>query len=200
MPVALPVVESEETKNVVKSVEMSSDNKGVNPVTEAESKPMTISYATGWPIDVVYGYLHKNFEQKGFEDAMVKSDLAFKEMNMNIIMNKILMVFREINLNYDVMEQNLQTRMDNCNAAGLLTAVAELEKSMKLINSHKEELRQLEEGFRNNASETSIPLQSYECGFLRGIATISLGGAVASSSTMPTMLKNNVDAKAFASA
>ena len=30
--------------------------------------------------------------------------------------------------------------------------------------------------FRNNANEASIPLQSYNCGFLRGIATIAMSG------------------------
>lgn len=138
---------------------------------------MTVSYATGWPIDVIYGYLHKNYEDKGFADAMLKSDLAFRDLNMSLIRNKILMVFREINLNYDVMKQDLQVRIDNCNAAGLLTTVAEIEKTMSLINAHKEELSQLELDFRNNANEASIPLQSYDCGFLRGIATIAMSGA-----------------------
>ena len=102
--------------------------------------------------------------------------MAFKAMNMNIIRNKILMVFREINLNYDVMKQDLQIRIDNCNAAGLLTTVAELDKSMQLINAHKTELEQLENDFRSNINAASIPLQSYECGFLRGIATVALSG------------------------
>lgn len=137
---------------------------------------MTISYATGWPIDVIYGYLHKSYESKGFDDAMLKSDLAFRDLNMNLIKNKILMVFREINLNYDVMKQDLQTRIANCNAAGLLTTVSELEKTMSTINAHKEELKQLEADFRNNANEASIPLQSYDCGFLRGIASIQMSG------------------------
>ena len=148
---------------------------------------MTISYATGWPIDVVYGYLHKNYEDKGFQDAMLKSYLAFKDINMRLIRNKILMVFREINLNYDVMKQDLQVRIDNCNAAGLLTTVAQLEKNMQLIDVHKKELADLEADFRNNANEASIPLQSYECGFLRGIATVSLGGG--QSQIMPQMLR-----------
>lgn len=201
MTVALPTVEPEEAKEVVKSVEASSEVKDAESVRESKDKPMTISYATGWPIDVVYGYLHKNFEQKGLEDALVKSDLTFKEMNMRIIKNKILMVFREINLNYDVMKQNIQTRIDNCNAAGLLTTVSELEKTMMLINSHKEELKQLETDFRNNANEASIPLQSYECGFLRGIASLSLGGASANSTAMVSILRSNAtDAKALASA
>ena len=170
LSVSLPVIEPSEAKEEIKSV------KTPVVVSTNEQKPMTISYATGWPIDVIYGYLHKNYENKGFDDAMLKSDLAFRDLNMSLIKNKILMVFREINLNYDVMKQDLQTRIDNCNAAGLLTTVSELEKTMSTINAHKEELRELEVDFRNNANEASIPLQSYDCGFLRGIASIQMSG------------------------
>ena len=147
------------------------------PGATTEKKTLTVSYATGWPIDVIYGYLHKSNEDKGFNDAMVKSDLTFRDMNMNIIRNRILMVFREINLNYDVMKRDLEIRMDTCSAAGLLSTVSELEKTMSTIKAHKAELKELEEDFRNNEKEASIPLQSYECGFLRGIATIALGNA-----------------------
>ena len=170
LSVSLPVIEPAEAKEEIKSIE--------TPVVahSNEEKPMTISYATGWPIGVIYGYLHKSYEANGFDDAMLKSDLAFRDLNMSLIKNKILMVFREINLNYDVMKQDLQTRIDNCNAAGLLTTVSELEKTMSIIKAHKEELRQLETDFRNNANEASIPLQSYDCGFLRGIASIQLSG------------------------
>lgn len=166
MPVAIP----EETEEKVESTSIESVQR------KDDKKPLTVSYATGWPIDVIYGYLHKNYESKGFDDAMLKSDLAFRDLNMSLIKNKILMVFREINLNYDVMKQDLQTRIDNCNAAGLLTTVSELEKTMSTINAHKEELKQLEADFRNNANEASIPLQSYDCGFLRGIASIQMSG------------------------
>ena len=168
--VSLPVVEPEDSQESVTSVEMADEKGGDNKAEQ----PLTVSYATGWPIDVVYGYLHKNYEKKGFEDAMLKSDLTFRDMNKNVIKNKILMVFREINLNYDVMRQDLQIRIDTCSAAGLLTTISQLEKQKTLIDSHKEELRRLEENFRNNANESSIPLQSYECGFLRGIATIAM--------------------------
>ena len=156
------------------------------PAAPTEKKTLTVSYATGWPIDVVYGYLHKNNEEKGFNDSMVKSDLTFRDMNMSIIRNKILMVFREINLNYDVMKRDLEIRMDTCSAAGLLSTVSELEKKMSTINAHKAELKELEEDFRNSEKEASIPLQSYECGFLRGIATIALGNA-GKATTIPQM-------------
>lgn len=164
--------------------EVETNQEATNATTE--KKTLTVSYATGWPIDVIYGYLHKNNEEKGFNDAMVKSDLTFRDMNMNIIRNKILMVFREINLNYDVMKRDLEIRMDTCSAAGLLSSVSELEKTMSTIKAHKTELKELEEDFRNNEKEASIPLQSYECGFLRGIATIALGNA-GKATTIPQM-------------
>ena len=167
----LPVAESTD----LQENSMSNYATRGNAVSYENNKPLTVSYATGWPIDIIYGYLHKNYEQKGFEDAMLKCDLTFRDMNKSVIRNKILMVFREINLNYDVMRQDVQNRIDNCSAVGLLTTVSQLEKQALLIDSHKEELRRLEDDFRRNANESSIPLQSYECGFLRGIATIALG-------------------------
>lgn len=181
--ISLSAAEPAEAKESIENVPVAqTDDKSTG-------KPLTVSYATGWPIDVVYGYLHKNYEDRGFEDAMMKSDLAFRDMNLRLIRNKILMVFREINLNYDVMKQDLQIRIDNCNAAGLLTTVVELEKSMHLIDAHKKELAELEEDFRNNANEASIPLQSYECGFLRGIATVSLGSGKVNA--MPQILRDS---------
>ena len=162
-----------------------------------DEKPLKISYATGWPIDVIYGYLHKNYEEKGFNDAMLRYDLRFRDMNMDIIRNKILMVFREINLNYDVMGSDYKSRIETCSAVGLLTEVSELEKKMTIIKTHKEELKQLEADFRNDTNEASIPLKSYECGFLRGIATIALSGTIKSTS-MPEMATNYSESRASA--
>ena len=152
------------------------DVKEVMATSESESpdnKPLTISYATGWPIDIIYGYLHKNYEDKGFDDSMIKSDLAFRDMNMNIIKNKILMVFREINLSYDVKKRDIETRIDTCSAAGLISTVTELENYLSIISTHKQELEQLEREFRAD-DKASVPLQSYNCGFLRGVATIAM--------------------------
>lgn len=159
------------------SVEKIKDEAPVSEENKSGNKSLTVSYATGWPIDIIYGYLHKNYESKGYEDAMLNSNLAFRDMNINIIRNKILMVFREININYNAMKQDLETRIETCNAVGLLTTVADLNKQMAVINTHKEELSKLEQDFRNDTNEASVPLMSYECGFLRGISTIAMAGS-----------------------
>lgn len=159
------------------------------------SAPLTVSYATGWPIDLIYGYLHKNYEEKGYSDAMLNSNLTFRDMNMSIIRNKILMIFREVNLKYIGMKRDLDIRIETCNAAGLLTTVAELEKHMSVIVSHTNELVKLEEDFRNNANEASVPLMSYECGFLRGISAIAMSATskapTVSEVSMPSFFTSN---------
>ena len=188
--ISLSAAEPAEAKESIENVPVAqTDDKSTG-------KPLTVSYATGWPIDVVYGYLHKNYEDKGFADAMMKSDLAFRDMNLRLIRNKILMTFREINLTYDAMKNDLDTRIENCNAAGLLTNIAELNKQMSVINAHKEELAQLEADFRNNTNEASVPLMSYECGFLRGISTINMASPsktnVLQAPVVPTLNKQSM--------
>lgn len=175
--------EEEPENEVSQETEASNIEEAKAPTTNS----LKVSYATGWPIDLIYGYLHKNYEEKGYADAMLNSNLTFRDMNMSIIRNKVLMVFREVNLKYDGMKRELETRIGTCNAAGLLTSVAELEKQMAVINAHKEELSRLEMDFRNNANEASVPLMSYECGFLRGVSAIAMSAPTSQSQTMPQM-------------
>lgn len=178
----LPSEEEPETE-----VSQETESSNIQEANTATSNSLKVSYATGWPIDLIYGYLHKNNEDKGYSDAMLNSNLTFRDMNMSIIRNKVLMIFREVNLKYDGMKRELETRIGTCNAAGLLTSVAELEKQMAVINAHKEELSRLEMDFRNNANEASVPLMSYECGFLRGVSAIAMSAPTAQSQTMPQM-------------
>ena len=169
----VPPLQTFEPSLVIDSQTLESEAETITPVSSTPA-PLTVSYATGWPIDLIYGYLHKNYEETGYSDAMLNSNLTFRDMNMSIIRNKILMIFREINLKYSGMKRDLDTRIETCNAAGLLTTVAELEKQMSVIVSHTNELARLEEDFRNNANEASVPLMSYECGFLRGVSAIAM--------------------------
>lgn len=162
-----------EQENPIESVDCSSD-EGVTSITAPKESSLTVSYATGWPIDLIYGYLHKNYEEKGYADAMLNNNFTFRDMNMSIIRNKILMIFREVKLKYQVMSQDLETRIETCNAAGLINTIAELEKQMAVIVAHTNELNALELDFRNNEKTASVPLMSYECGFLRGISAIVL--------------------------
>lgn len=153
---------------------VTNENNVVEETDTDDKQLLSVSCATGMPIDIIYGYLHKNYEDKGYNDALNNSNLAFRDMNMKIIRNKILMAFREVNLSYDVMKSDLKMRIESCNATGLLATSTELELQTSVINAHKEELARLEEDFRNESNKASVPLMSYECGFLRGVSDIAM--------------------------
>lgn len=176
-------------------VSQETESSNIEEAKAPVANSLKVSYATGWPIDLIYGYLHKNYEEKGYADAMLNSNLTFRDMNMSIIRNKVLMIFREVNLKYDGMKRDLETRIGTCSAAGLLTSVAELEKQMAVINAHKEELNKLEMDFRNNANEASVPLMSYECGFLRGVSAIAM-----SAPSAPVQTETQITSTPFFSA
>ena len=40
-----------------------------NPTNEKNSSMITIKYGTGMPIDLIYAFLQKDYELKGYEDA-----------------------------------------------------------------------------------------------------------------------------------
>lgn len=106
----VPSLPALQTTPVIDNLIQKSESESVDTSTPA-SAPLTVSYATGWPIDLIYGYLHKNYEDKGYSDAMLNSNLTFRDMNMAIIRNKILMIFREVNLKYSSMKRDLDTRI-----------------------------------------------------------------------------------------
>ena len=103
----------------------------------ANSQPLTVTYVTSWPIDIIYGYLRKDYSSQGFSDAMVNSDISFKDINLRIIKNRILMTFREVNLKYDALDRYLDTKIQKCAQAGLISTVAELEQQKSIIETHK---------------------------------------------------------------
>lgn len=153
---------------------------------EIKSQPtMTITHLSGWPIDRIYGYLHKSYEQEGMKDALVNSNEVFCEMNLNNIKNKILIAFREVNLQYESYRRDREARIKTMSEAGLLLTASELSTQLETIVAHQKELARLEEDFRNNRNEASIPLQSYRCGFLRGMASVALTTPIPTFQGMP---------------
>lgn len=165
--------------------------ENINKDEKSDDQPLLISYATGWPIDIIYGHLRMNYEEKGYNDSMVKSDLKFRDMNIELIKSRIRMTFKQVNLKYNVMLNDIKIRKQNCQEAGLFTTISELNQTESIIIAHMNELEQLEHDFCNNENEASIPLKSYECGFLRGIATIAMAtGQTSIAASRPLEMTN----------
>ena len=72
---------------------------------EKKSNIVTIKWGTGMPIDVIYNYIHKNFEDDGYQDALVNQDIAYRDTRISIIRNDLEMLFNRIKLCYNITNQ-----------------------------------------------------------------------------------------------
>ena len=80
------VVNSDVTPETDNNLQVVSDEKEA-PVEEKkdeEKKIITITWGTGMPIDVIFNFIHKNFEEEGFQDALVNQDVAYRDIKEKI--------------------------------------------------------------------------------------------------------------------
>lgn len=153
-------------------VNKNDDNESKN---ETPVKPLTITYGTGFPIDVVYGHMRKDYSDQGYNDAITSPDITFKDINKNIIQNKVLIVFKQVKLKYEVMITDIEQRVNACSEAGLVGTVQQLQRDKSVLLHHLDEVKLLEEKFRSGDVETISCLQTYEVGFLKGLAASAVG-------------------------
>lgn len=157
------------------NVDETIENKAESPKTDV----ISISYGTGLPIDIIYGYMRKNYSEQGFQDAIATPDITFKDINKQIIKNKILVVFQQIKLKYEVMTTEIEQRINSCRNVGLIDTIFQLQHDKDILSHHITEINSLEAKFRNGDFEATSCLQTYEAGFLKGLAATAIGSTEA---------------------
>ena len=140
-----------------------------NPEEEKKSNIVTIKWGTGMPIDVIYNYIHKNFEDDGYQDALVNQDIAYRDTRISIIRNDLEMLFNRITLCYRKNIREAQVRMDNSRKAFALSAAANLEAQLATYEEHLAEIEKMKQLFDDNDAKMLTMIESYKRGFLKGI-------------------------------
>ena len=139
------------------------------PEEEKKNNIVTIKWGTGMPIDVIYNYIHKNFEDAGYQDALVNQDIAYRDARISIIRNDLEMLFNRITLCYKKNIREAQVRMDNSRKAFALSAAANLEAQLATYEEHLAEIEKMKQLFDDNDAKMLTMIESYKRGFLKGI-------------------------------
>ena len=139
------------------------------PEEEKKSNIVTIKWGTGMPIDVIYNYIHKNFEDDGYQDALVNQDIAYRDTRISIIRNDLEMLFNRITLCYKKYIRETQVRMDNSKKAFALSAASNLEAQLATYEEHLAEIEEMKQLLDDNDSKMLTMIESYKRGFLKGI-------------------------------
>lgn len=140
---------------------------------DGEKNLITITWGTGMPIDVIFNFIHKNFEEDGFQDALVNQDITYRDAKEKIIRNDLEMLFKRIVLRYKNDIRVVDVKIDNARKAMALSAASDLEALRETYDEHLAEIREMQDLLDANDPKMTTMIESYRRGFLKGIAATS---------------------------
>lgn len=160
------------TPALAENVQGDGNEEVTPPVEEKEDKKhlITITWGTGMPIDVIFNFIHKNFEEEGFQDALVNCDITYRDAKEKIIRNDLEMLFKRIVLKYKSDIRMINVKIDNAQKALALAAASDMAALRETYEEHLTEIQEMQQQLEANDSKMTTMIESYRRGFLKGIA------------------------------
>jgi hypothetical protein len=126
------------------------------------------------PLDEIYKYLQIDFESRGYEDALSNPDISYRDMNKKLIISNLKVLFKKVKQLYIDSLNTTEFHIKSRSQAGLIDIVDLLRNRKDLLDSHLKEISKMEEDLDKGDDYMIGMLLSYERGFLRGLAALSL--------------------------
>ena len=135
-----------------------------------EEEIITIQYGTGMPIDVIYGFINHDYEQDGYQDALVNSDAEYCIAKEKIILNQLNQLFRRILLRYRGEIRDIEVQIANAKSLFALTSASMLDARKETCEEHINEINEMMEKVNAKSSDMMTMIESYRRGFTKGCA------------------------------
>jgi Skp family chaperone for outer membrane proteins len=124
-------------------------------------------------LDAIYAFIKRDFEQKGFDDAMVNPENSYKESGKTLIKNELMQLFEQVRLKYRNDLRLLQVQIDNMEKQGLPVQAANLYARKETYEEHMRKIDEMEKKIESQEECMMSPIFTYERGFLKGLAAKS---------------------------
>lgn len=139
----------------------------------AKRGKVTVDCGTNYPIDVIYSFINKDFEEKGYNDAMCNLDASYLQTGKDQIRNELISMFNQIKLKYKGQIAQLNTQIALNKSLLLLDMADKMQCIVDTFAMHMEEIDTMEQRLNNNDPDMLNMVFSYERGFKRGAAAKS---------------------------
>lgn len=144
-----------------------------DPIEPENKSQYSVSYGTGFPIDIIYGFINKDFEQKGYDDAMVSSESNYKESGKKLIVNELKQLFEQVKLKYKGDLRELNVLRINLETQGLPTQASQIKMRIETFEEHLGKIEDMEKALNNQEERVMRMVSTYERGFMKGLAAKS---------------------------
>lgn len=139
------------------------------PASPAEPK----NTLEGGGINVLFQFLEKDYEAKGYNDALMNPDTMHLEQNLNALKNDLERVIRRVKTFYEDFIREINYHITSRSRSGMIDTVEELTIKKEIADSHIQQVLEIESQEKNNEGLGQGIIISYTKGFKNGLAAIS---------------------------
>lgn len=147
---------------------------GTEDGEEKKKNFITITWGTGMPIDIIFNFIHKDFEEDGFQDALVNSDISYRDAKVKIIRNDLEMLFKRIILRYKNDIREIAVNISNAQKACALSAADRLQARRETYEEHLSEISEMQQLLMADDPKMTTMIESYCRGFMKGMSAVAI--------------------------
>jgi hypothetical protein len=124
-------------------------------------------------INLLFEFLDRNHESKGYDDALVNPDISHLEQNLLSIKNELERTLRRVKTYYEDFIKEIDFHIESRSRSGMIDTVDELKMKKDIAEGHIKKVLEIEEDSHNDRGDGQGALMSYTRGFKNGLAAIS---------------------------
>lgn len=124
-------------------------------------------------IALLYAFLDRNHEVKGYDDALLNPDVSHLNQNLDALKNELVRTLNKVKTFYEDFIQETEFHITSRSRSGMVDMVEELEMKKKIAMGHIDKVKTIEEDAGRNEGDGNGALISYTRGFKNGLAAIS---------------------------
>lgn len=124
-------------------------------------------------INLLFQFLERNHEGKGFDDALVNPDNTHLEQNVEALKNDLERTIKKLKIFYEDFIREINFHIVSRSRSGMVDTVEELTVKKDTAESHIKQIIDIEQDAFNNKGIAQGVIISYTRGFRNGLAAIS---------------------------
>jgi hypothetical protein len=141
------------------------------PNESATPQQATVTIENG--INVLFHFLDRNHEAKGYDDALINPDNTHLLQNVDALKSDLYRIIRKVKTFYEDFIREIDFHIASRSRSGMIDTVEELMMKKKTAEHHIQQVMEIEEQAQQNQGLGQGIIISYTRGFKNGLAAIS---------------------------
>ena len=153
--------------------------ENVTPVTEDsqlekqnKSRALIKPVNTGYPIDLLYVYLKKDYETIGYNDAFDEPTAEYCNAKVELILNEFQLTINQVLLRYRMDIRHCEKEIKTAMQLFAIETSERFEEMKAIMEDHISEVNVIQSKLQDKTSEILIMIESYKRGFRKGYAEL----------------------------